>query len=137
MSLADLVATSSRVAQSSGRLEKIAQLCADLQIDGHRGELTIMRAARALAAFAGRRAVTDEHVKKVSAMSLRHRLRRDALIHGSSWRGFPKIKKPWLTRASLRPPNGSAPPKVWISEYFHVREWSYLSLSNRMPSGPI
>ncbi len=60
-------------------LEKIAQLCADLKVDGHRGELTIMRAARALAAFEGRRAVTDEHVKKVSAMSLRHRLRRDAL----------------------------------------------------------
>ena len=60
-------------------LEKIAQLCSDLKIDGHRGELTIMRAARALAAFEGRRAVTDEHVKRVSAMSLRHRLRRDAL----------------------------------------------------------
>src|SRR2546423_2014127 len=60
-------------------LEKIAQLCADLKVDGHRGELTIMRAARALAAFEGRRAVTDEHVKRVSAMSLRHRLRRDAL----------------------------------------------------------
>src|ERR1700752_829261 len=60
-------------------LEKIAQLCADLKIDGHRGELTIMRAARALAAFEGRRAVTQEHVTRVSAMSLRHRLRRDAL----------------------------------------------------------
>src|SRR6185503_4931327 len=60
-------------------LEKIAQLCSDLKVDGHRGELTIMRSARALAAFEGRRAVTDEHVKRVSAMSLRHRLRRDAL----------------------------------------------------------
>ena len=60
-------------------LEKIAQLCADLKVDGHRGELTIMRAARALAAFEGRRAVTNEHVKRVSAMALRHRLRRDAL----------------------------------------------------------
>src|ERR1044072_2721399 len=38
-----------------------------------------MRAARALAAFEGRRAVTEEQVKKVSAMALRHRLRRDAL----------------------------------------------------------
>ena len=60
-------------------LEKIAQLCADLKVDGHRGELTIMRAARALAAFEGRRAITEDHVKRVSAMSLRHRLRRHAL----------------------------------------------------------
>jgi magnesium chelatase ATPase subunit I len=68
-----------KIAVERSVLEKIAQLCADLQVDGHRGELTIMRAARALAAFEGRRAVTDEHVKRVSAMSLRHRLRRDAL----------------------------------------------------------
>ena len=60
-------------------LEKIAQLCADLKVDGHRGELTIMRGARALAAFEGRRSVSDEDVRRVSAMSLRHRLRRDAL----------------------------------------------------------
>src|ERR1043165_3337232 len=60
-------------------LEKIPQLCADLKVDGHRGALTIRRAARALAAFEGRRAVTEEHVKRVSAMALRHRLRRDAL----------------------------------------------------------
>jgi len=60
-------------------LEKIAQLCSDLVVDGHRAELTIMRAARALAAFEGRREITNEHVKRVSAMALRHRLRRDAL----------------------------------------------------------
>jgi magnesium chelatase subunit D len=60
-------------------LERIAQLCADLKIDGHRGELTIMRAARALAAFEGRRVVSENDVRRVSAMSLRHRLRRDAL----------------------------------------------------------
>ncbi|HET8782633.1 MAG TPA: magnesium chelatase ATPase subunit I [Pyrinomonadaceae bacterium] len=60
-------------------LSKIAQLCADLKVDGHRGELTIMRAARALAAFEGRRVVNENHVRRVSAMSLRHRLRRDVL----------------------------------------------------------
>jgi magnesium chelatase ATPase subunit I len=60
-------------------LSKIAQLCADLKVDGHRGELTIMRAARALAAFEGRRSVNESHVRRVSAMSLRHRLRRDVL----------------------------------------------------------
>lgn len=68
-----------KVNVSRAILEKIAQLCADLKVDGHRGELTIMRAARALAAFEGRRSVNDEDVRRVSAMSLRHRLRRDAL----------------------------------------------------------
>ena len=68
-----------KVAVERAILTKIAQLCADLKVDGHRGELTIMRAARALAAFDGRRSVTEHHVRHVSAMSLRHRLRRDAL----------------------------------------------------------
>ena len=96
-------------------VEKIAQLCADLKIDGHRGELTIMRSARALAAFEGRRVVTDDHVKKVSAMSLRHRLRRDALdetatseqIQQSVEQVFPQSPAPG------RPPggNGGEPQK--------------------------
>ena len=60
-------------------LNGIAQLCSDLKVDGHRGELTIMRAARALAAFELRKKVTDKDVKTVAVMSLRHRLRRDAL----------------------------------------------------------
>jgi magnesium chelatase subunit D len=67
-----------KVVVSRAILEKIAQVCADLKVDGHRGELTIMRAARALAAFDGRRAVNENDVRSVSAMSLRHRLRRDA-----------------------------------------------------------
>jgi magnesium chelatase ATPase subunit I len=68
-----------KVTVSRAILEKIAQLCSDLKVDGHRGELTIMRAARALAAFEGRRSVNESDVRRVSAMSLRHRLRRDAL----------------------------------------------------------
>ncbi|HEY8413752.1 MAG TPA: VWA domain-containing protein, partial [Pyrinomonadaceae bacterium] len=68
-----------KVIVSRSILEKIAQLCADLKVDGHRGELTIMRAARALAAFDGRRSVNEHDVRAVSAMALRHRLRRDAL----------------------------------------------------------
>ena len=60
-------------------LSRIAQFCAELKVDGHRGELTIMRSARALAAFESRKVVGEDDVKRVVSMSLRHRLRRDIL----------------------------------------------------------
>ena len=60
-------------------LHRIAELCVQLRVDGHRGELTITRAARALAAFDGRREATAQDVRRVAMMSLRHRLRRDPL----------------------------------------------------------
>jgi len=63
----------------SGLLKLIATLCVELKVDGHRGELTIARAARALAAFDGRSKVNTDDIEKVAAMSLRHRLRRDPL----------------------------------------------------------
>jgi magnesium chelatase subunit D len=62
-----------------GLIRNIARVCTELKIDGHRGELTITRAARALAAFEGRRKVSDSDVRRVAVMALRHRLRRDAL----------------------------------------------------------
>lgn len=58
-------------------LQRIAELCARLQVDGHRGELTITRAARALAAFAGHSRATDAEVRRVASLALQHRLRRD------------------------------------------------------------
>ncbi|HEX7314683.1 MAG TPA: magnesium chelatase ATPase subunit I [Pyrinomonadaceae bacterium] len=63
-------------------LRQIAELCLRLGVDGHRGEITLTRAARALAALEGRRAVTIEDVRRVAPMSLRHRLRRDPLEQG-------------------------------------------------------
>jgi magnesium chelatase subunit D len=84
-------------------LEKIAQLCADLKIDGHRGELTIMRAARALAAFEGRRVANENDVRRVSAMSLRHRLRRDALAETATSEQIEQVVDEVFPRAA--PPN--------------------------------
>lgn len=68
-----------QVSLSHEMLRAIASLCLQLRIDGHRGELTIARAARALAAFEGRREVSEEDVRRVAQLALRHRLRRDPL----------------------------------------------------------
>jgi magnesium chelatase subunit D len=60
-------------------LRQIAQLSSELKVDGHRGELTIARAIKALAAFEGRSRATEQDVRRVAPMALQHRLRRDPL----------------------------------------------------------
>jgi magnesium chelatase subunit I len=60
-------------------LEAAARLCLALGSDGLRGELTLLRAARALAALDGKRVVAPRHVAQAAPMALRHRLRRDPL----------------------------------------------------------
>jgi magnesium chelatase subunit I len=65
-------------------LGKAAELCMALETDGSRGELTLMRAARALAAFEADEEVTLEHLRRVAPMSLSHRLRRNPLDEASA-----------------------------------------------------
>ncbi len=65
-------------------LEQAAGLCMALGTDGLRGELTLMRSARALAAFDGDASVDDRHLKRVAAPALRHRLRRNPLEDAGS-----------------------------------------------------
>jgi magnesium chelatase subunit I len=60
-------------------LARAATLCGAVGADGLRGELTLMRAGRALAAFDGAKAVTAAHLDRVAPMVLRHRLRRNPL----------------------------------------------------------
>lgn len=60
-------------------LYKIAELCVKLAIDGHRGELTLSRAATALAALEGISEVTPAEVRRIALLALRHRLRKDPL----------------------------------------------------------
>jgi magnesium chelatase subunit I len=60
-------------------LEQAARLCIALGSDGLRGELTLLRAARALAAYDGAAAVGVAQLRRVAAPTLRHRLRRNPL----------------------------------------------------------
>jgi len=64
--------------------EWAAKLCMSLGADGLRGELTLIRAARALAAFDRKTKVDNTHLRRVASPALRHRLRRDPLDEAGS-----------------------------------------------------
>jgi magnesium chelatase subunit I len=65
-------------------LQLVARLCMALGTDGLRGELTVLRAARAAASLAGAASVETRHVAEVAASCLRHRLRRNPLDDAGS-----------------------------------------------------
>lgn len=56
-----------------------SQMCQTLNVDGLRADIVLCRAARALAAFQGKKTVTVEHFQRISQLCLRHRLRKDPL----------------------------------------------------------
>ena len=65
-------------------LEDIAALCLKLGADGLRGELTLLKAARAHAAYRDDTAVGRTHIRETATLALRHRLRRDPLDEAGS-----------------------------------------------------
>lgn len=67
------------VAVPDEMLERAASLCIHLKTDGLRGQLTLMRAARAVAAYEGDSELRITHLRRMAAPSLRHRLRRNVL----------------------------------------------------------
>ncbi len=64
-------------------LRRIVSACAELGIDGLRGDVVTARAARVLAALDGAEEVSAEHVRRAAHLALVHRRRRDPL-DGSS-----------------------------------------------------
>jgi len=85
------------VEASEDRLRDCAELCVALGSDGLRGELTLLRAARALAAFDGDAAVTRDHLRRVAPSALRHRLRRDPLDDAGSTTRVERVVEEVLT----------------------------------------
>ena len=65
-------------------LRDAAELCIALGSDGLRGELVLLRAARALAAFEDAGMVERAHLRRLAAPALSHRLRRDPLDEAGS-----------------------------------------------------
>ncbi len=77
-----IAAARSRVAAidvPEATLEAAARLCSKLGTDGLRGELTLLRAGRALAALDGDGELGLVHLRRIAPLALRHRLRRDPL----------------------------------------------------------
>ena len=72
------------VATPDDILRDCATLCTALGSDGLRGELTLMRSGRALAAYEGAAAITRDHLRRVAPIALSHRLRRDPLDEAGS-----------------------------------------------------
>ncbi|MEO1349834.1 MAG: magnesium chelatase ATPase subunit I [Cyanobacteria bacterium J06635_15] len=58
---------------------KISQVCSELDVDGLRGDIVTNRAAKAIAAYEDRTEVTLDDIRRVIALCLRHRLRKDPL----------------------------------------------------------
>jgi magnesium chelatase subunit I len=68
------------VAVARERLFEIAQYCLDVGVDGHRGDIIILKTAKTLAAYEGRAEVTGEDIKTAAELALPHRLRRQPLM---------------------------------------------------------
>jgi Mg-chelatase subunit ChlI len=65
-----------KVDYTSRDLVAIAALTSSLQVDGHRGDLVILKAARAQAAFDGRKGISDLDIAIAAELALPHRIKR-------------------------------------------------------------
>jgi magnesium chelatase subunit I len=65
-----------RVTVSDDILLLVAQLAVEMGVDGHRADLVMVKAAKALAALAGRTEVTREDVREAADLALPHRMRK-------------------------------------------------------------
>ena len=82
--ITDARAALAKIKKTKAVLRDCAELCLALGADGLRGELTLLRASRALAAFEGQTSIQRAHLKAVAPLALSHRLRRDPLDEAGS-----------------------------------------------------
>ena len=76
---ADIVAAGERLADvtlGDDVAKLIAGMNIELDVDGHRGDITLRRAARTLAALEGDSTVSPATVRRVARLALQHRLQR-------------------------------------------------------------
>ena len=64
------------VRYSTDILRRIAEICIELDVDGHRADIGMLKTAITLAAYDGRTEVTETDVKRAAGFVLPHRMRR-------------------------------------------------------------
>ncbi len=57
-------------------LSMIVSICIDLGVDGHRGDINMMKTSKTLAAFAGRKEVKADDIRQAAEIVLAHRMRK-------------------------------------------------------------
>ncbi len=61
----------------------VAKLAIELDVDGHRADITLIKTAKTLAAFDGRDIVTTEDIRQAAGLVLPHRMRRRPFEEGA------------------------------------------------------
>jgi magnesium chelatase subunit I len=57
-------------------LEKIVHISTTLSLDGHRADIVMMKASRALAAFHGKQKISTDEIRSAAHLALSHRMKR-------------------------------------------------------------
>jgi magnesium chelatase subunit D len=91
-----------------GLLTFISHLCCEFEVDGLRADIVMHKAARTLAAWGGRTAVTVDDVRTAAELVLPHRRRRRPFEQPGL---DPQKLEDLLSEAEPRPEFGSAPPE--------------------------
>lgn len=65
-----------QVTYTAADLYTIAALCAEMEVDGHRADIVILKAAQAQAAFEGRNQVSERDILLAAELALPHRLKK-------------------------------------------------------------
>jgi len=68
-----------RVVIDRAHLLEIANYCLEVGVDGHRGDIIMLKTAKTLAAFDGRKKVLKKDIDKAAELALPHRVRRQPL----------------------------------------------------------
>ncbi len=68
-----------RVTVQRSRLFDIASCCMQVGVDGHRGDIIMLKTAKTLAAYNGRDQVSEEDIETAAELALPHRVRRQPL----------------------------------------------------------